>query len=122
MLTNSILKLLYGETFTTSTSTARIWIAEIKSLAVQSIGEIQCGIYEIKKAFKIGNDLYAVVLEHLVSRLLLVVKIKFVTKPRTTTPNNTYPHKVSGIICNTGISHQLLYFGFCLIAYVNTIF
>src|SRR5688572_32512543 len=83
MLTNSILKLLYGETFTTSTSTARIWIAEIKSLAVQSIGEIQCGIYEIKKAFKIGNDLYAVVLEHLVSRLLLVVKIKFVAQPRS---------------------------------------
>ena len=112
---------LYCKALPAPTRPARVRVAEIKSFAIQSIGEIKSGIYEIKEAFQVGHYLDAVIFENLVRRFLLVVKIKFITQPRATTSHHSHTQEIWTVIAKSGIAHQLLYFYFSFIAYVYAV-
>ena len=72
---------LHGETLPASAGTAGIGVAEIKSFAVESVGEVEGGIDEVQETFKIGYQFHAVIFKCLVHGFGFVVKVQFVTEP-----------------------------------------
>ena len=68
----------HGETLSTTTTAAGIRVTEIEALPIQTLTEIECGVYQVKKTFQVGYYLQPVVFENLVIWFLHIIEIHFI--------------------------------------------
>jgi len=108
---------LHRKALPASAATAGVGVAEVKTFAIEAIGEIKSRIAQIQKTLQVGHYPYALVFKHLVAGLGLIIKIELVRQARTTTPDHTHAKKV--IIAKLGFSPQLVNFFLRFITYVN---
>lgn len=66
--------------FSACTTPGRIRITEMESFSVQSICEVQGGVYQVKETFQVSHNFDPFVFKNLVGWLALVIEIHFVTE------------------------------------------
>lgn len=72
------MKLSYCKTLAATTTSTRVWIAEVKSLSIKTVRKIQGSVAQIQKAFKVSHNSHIIILKYLIFWLCFVVKIQLI--------------------------------------------